>query len=343
MDASKPRILDISVVIPAYNAERYIGDTLKTILSQKPKFKRVIVVDDGSTDATRSVVQGLDDGRITYQFQANQGPGPARNAGVSLADTEYILFVDADDILVPGLTTFLADNMGSGETANGIICFSSIDFDHKSNDVLRSTRHYHWSAPGTYESGRQALYAAMDRSGSGGFPVVLWLFVFRKALLSGDPPLRFLDLIHEDITFVCALFFRCGQPVLVTNEVFYNRRIRQGSITQSRIEARDVPGYLAAAKLWSKEAFEVAYTEREYYFRQAWRFYCQGLRYAALAHLPRSSVRHMIEEWCPEFLATLSLDYLLMRVYRRLATVIIRGRGSRTRRVRQLEDFNRKG
>ena len=95
----------ISVIIPVYNCERTITTCLKSILSQSIKNIEVIVIDDGSTDHTCSIIekQLLTDKRIVLEKQTNQGPSSARNRGIELARGGYISFVDGDDEVYPGM------------------------------------------------------------------------------------------------------------------------------------------------------------------------------------------------------------------------------------------------
>ncbi len=93
----------ISVIVPCYNAERYIAQTLKSLLWQTEQRWECIVVDDGSTDRSRDVVAGFmkEDARLTLISQPNQGPTKARNKGVTHARGSFIQFLDADDLLLP--------------------------------------------------------------------------------------------------------------------------------------------------------------------------------------------------------------------------------------------------
>lgn len=87
----------VSVVIPAYNAEAFIGTALKHALAQTMNALEVIVVDDGSTDATVDVVLAQEDSRIRLLQQPNAGPSAARNRGIKAARGKYVAFLDADD------------------------------------------------------------------------------------------------------------------------------------------------------------------------------------------------------------------------------------------------------
>jgi glycosyltransferase involved in cell wall biosynthesis len=91
-----------SVVIPAYNCERFIGKTIESVLAQTYGAAEIIVIDDGSADETARIVEQYSGRtRISYVRQQNQGPSAARNHGVSLARGDWIAFLDADDIWYP--------------------------------------------------------------------------------------------------------------------------------------------------------------------------------------------------------------------------------------------------
>lgn len=89
----------VSVVIPAYNYGRFIGQALESVQQQTDPPQQVIVVDDGSTDDTAAVVRGFSS--VTYIHQNNAGPGAARNRGVAEATSQCIVFLDADDRFAP--------------------------------------------------------------------------------------------------------------------------------------------------------------------------------------------------------------------------------------------------
>ena len=91
----------VSVVIPAYNCERYLAEALESALGQTYGRVEVLVVDDGSTDGTAAVASSFGN-RVRYFHQANAGIGAARNRGAELAEGELLAFLDADDRWVVG-------------------------------------------------------------------------------------------------------------------------------------------------------------------------------------------------------------------------------------------------
>lgn len=94
----------ISVIIPVYNAGRFIGQAIRSVWAQTRAVREVIVVDDGSTDHTKAELEALvPDAPCPLRIvtQANQGPAAARNLGVSLATGSLLAFLDADDLWLP--------------------------------------------------------------------------------------------------------------------------------------------------------------------------------------------------------------------------------------------------
>jgi glycosyltransferase involved in cell wall biosynthesis len=90
----------VSAIIPAFNAERYIRDAIESVLSQTYLHIECLVVDDGSTDGTRELVESFAE-KVQYVLQENQGVSAARNHGVARATGELIAFLDADDAWLP--------------------------------------------------------------------------------------------------------------------------------------------------------------------------------------------------------------------------------------------------
>ncbi|PJM76389.1 glycosyltransferase family 2 protein [Bifidobacterium felsineum] len=91
----------VSIIIPTYNRESTLKRSINSILNQTYKSFELIIVDDGSTDKTKEVVNSFNDGRIIYLYQQNKGACAARNYGISIARGKYIAFQDSDDEWLP--------------------------------------------------------------------------------------------------------------------------------------------------------------------------------------------------------------------------------------------------
>lgn len=96
----------ISIIMPAYNAEQYIKDSIESVLKQPFPNWELIIVNDGSVDNTEQVVLTFQDTRIKYVKQQNSGVSSARNKGLSMMQGDFFCFLDADDLMTPsGLTS----------------------------------------------------------------------------------------------------------------------------------------------------------------------------------------------------------------------------------------------
>lgn len=94
----------VTVIVICYNLEKYIGDCIRSVVEQTARNLQIVVVDDGSTDASWPIIEGLAaaDPRIVAVRQANSGkPAGARNAGLRVADGEFVCFLDGDDLYEP--------------------------------------------------------------------------------------------------------------------------------------------------------------------------------------------------------------------------------------------------
>ncbi len=91
----------VSILIPAFNAQEWIADTLRSAVAQTWKHKEIIVVDDGSTDQTLTIARQFESSCVRVFTQKNQGAAATRNKAFSLSQGDYIQWLDADDLLAP--------------------------------------------------------------------------------------------------------------------------------------------------------------------------------------------------------------------------------------------------
>ena len=111
---------ELDIIIPAYNAGRYLCECMDSVLGQETRYSfRVLAIDDGSTDATGEMLDGYAarDSRVHVVHQENRGHSGARNAGLEIADAELIMFLDSDDVLFPDAVEQLAGAVLNGDAA----------------------------------------------------------------------------------------------------------------------------------------------------------------------------------------------------------------------------------
>jgi glycosyltransferase involved in cell wall biosynthesis len=102
----------VSCVIPVYNGERYLHETLDSVCAQTHEAVEIIVIDDGSTDGTATAVREYA-AKIRYLRQDNAGPAAARNRGIAAASGEFVAFLDADDLWHPRKLEFQLERFRS--------------------------------------------------------------------------------------------------------------------------------------------------------------------------------------------------------------------------------------
>jgi glycosyltransferase involved in cell wall biosynthesis len=118
----------ISIIVPCYNAAKYLNETLTSILSQDLCDMEVLIIDDGSTDHTKEVIEVIKDERVKYFYQNNKGVSIARNEGLKMAKGSYIIFFDADDLMcenfIAGRLSPLIDGPDFGFSYGKVIKFN---------------------------------------------------------------------------------------------------------------------------------------------------------------------------------------------------------------------------
>lgn len=198
---------DVSVIVPVYNCEKYIGTTLDSIINQDFKNFEVIVIDDGSTDRSLEIInEKLSKSLISHQIihQENSGVSSARNAGISKATGEYLVFIDGDD--------YVTGNHLS-ELYNGKSDFSLVQFIKKDGDRLSTPYHFSREFMSCEDFIKKELNMEM--------PFTFCQLMYKTSIIK-DNGIKFNpDLVYgEDIDFALrALIY--GDEVTISNEATY--------------------------------------------------------------------------------------------------------------------------
>lgn len=205
-----------SIIIPVYNSEKYIRNCLDSILAQTFNDFEVVIIDDGSTDNTFEILENYSkvNSRIQVYHFANAGVSISRRRGISLAQGEYILFVDSDDTISPRLL----------QTINSTIKnFTDIDIIRYQCSLIGDAPYKDHNRYNFIEqlnivlSGIQSLKLW---STTGKKYAVYWLFAFRRTIFSNVlflPDLR----CYEDVALIPLLIATAKQTVTI-NYIGYN-------------------------------------------------------------------------------------------------------------------------
>jgi glycosyltransferase involved in cell wall biosynthesis len=126
----------VSVIIPTYNRSRLVVEAIASVLGQTIRDIELLVVDDGSTDDTRAVVEALNDTRLSYFYKPNGGVSSARNMGLAKAGGEYICFLDSDDLWPENFLSVMLDALASHPDCD--IAYSPRTILYPDNSTVRS-------------------------------------------------------------------------------------------------------------------------------------------------------------------------------------------------------------
>ncbi len=234
----------ISFIIPAYNVERFIKRCLDSIYSIGVESQEVIVVDDGSTDATSEIIESY---RHTHPdmliiSQPNRGLSAARNSGLEKATGEFVWFVDSDDYLEPAASRNLIDSIDSYYDA----------YVFGRNEVRENKKVSLPVIPAeVFESGKAYLRASID---GGWFRTNAWDKIFKMSVIK-ENSLTFKEgLLYEDMLF-CIQFFTFATCIRSLPTYPYDYYLgNNGSITHSvREKDLDVLTFIKLAEEFAQK------------------------------------------------------------------------------------------
>ncbi len=226
-------MLDISVVVPIYNTEKWLENCLDSIIAQKYSFSQIILIDDGSTDESAAICDRYAHRceNVLVKHISNSGAGAARNIGIDMCTSEWVMFVDSDDFISQDFSEVIAKELDA-----------SIDMIMFNAEVLKKdgnqpggidTSFYTRYCPGElFQTGVEYFAQNDDYSHYIAQPC---LAIYRRKLLDNA---AFLEgVIFEDEFFSLVAILNSGSVKVIGNYLYF-RRIRENSVMTSRYEIK---------------------------------------------------------------------------------------------------------
>ena len=227
----------MSVVVPAFNAARWIGETLASVAAQTWTNLEIIVVDDGSVDNTADVVAAFADPRLRFVRQDHHGAAAARNLGILESRGELIQFLDADDVLSPDKIERQAHALQSAPSGSLASCawarFSEIP------DAMRVKAEPVWAIADPAE------WLVNSLAGGGMMQPGAWLTP--RILIDAAGPWNENLSLHDDGEFFCRVLLRAKRNIFVPEVIAYYRDV-DGSLSRRRGRAA-IESALAVCRL----------------------------------------------------------------------------------------------
>lgn len=221
----------ISVIIPVYNVQEYLEQTLQSVITQTYSSLEIILVDDGSTDASGKICDtyATTDARIRVIHKKNSGISGARNCGLDIASGNYTFFLDSDDFLEPNALELLYHNLIASDADISVGAIREVneqgielycDILHLSAPVVVMNEKSFWAYSITKKIGVMATGKLYKR--------FIW------------DTLRFPDgKIHEDDGTIVKVMSQCNS-IVCSDSICMNYRIRSGSIMQTTFSVKNL-------------------------------------------------------------------------------------------------------
>lgn len=227
----------ISVVIPAYNHERFVGAAVQSVLEQTFSDLELIVVNDGSTDKTGDVVQGFSDSRLRYYFQENQDAFNTINRGIEMARGRYIAILNSDDVYTRDRLETLLDACRKGRM---VCAFSDVipidDGDRKFEDPEFGWNVWHRKNRSFYFGCRDLFTAFLK----GNFMVTTSNLFMEAGAAREVGPFCSLRYLH-DYDFIFRMISRFPDQVIYLHDqkLLYYRIHRGNTLGEAAISGRE--------------------------------------------------------------------------------------------------------
>jgi len=221
-----PAEKDLSIILPVYNAEKHLSNCLKSIIEQKTNFNyELIVIDDGSTDRSAELIKEADVRDILFFQTSNSGVGQARNFALNRSRGKYVMFMDADDELLPGAIELL---MSEAIRENACITLGSFYYVY-TNGRPRCQEFHKISA--------SKINVKQDRKNIYHLNAYPWGKVYKRDLFydAGFPNLTFED------TLMWLTTYHRTQKITLLPDAVYNYTIHKNS-ESGRVSAGSVRG-----------------------------------------------------------------------------------------------------
>lgn len=219
-------MIDLSVIIPVYNASRYIAQAIDSVIAQKGVRVELIVVDDGSTDGTMEVLREYGQTVVTYTIE-HSGASVARNFGLKQAHGEYVMFLDADDFIFCDTICGRCVEEARGNSLD-MVMFS---FRYLNNVSGKFVDAYTYHEKLMHGHDADSLFFKMTTSGV--FPASPCFKVIRRKFLQDNDLFFKGRMIAEDVEWYVRLMICAMRFGLVNEAAYVYRKNVPGSATFS--------------------------------------------------------------------------------------------------------------
>jgi len=287
---SQPKV---SIIVPVYNAEKYLKRCINSLTGQTLKDIEIILVDDSSTDSSLEICRKMasEDSRITVIHKVNEGAGYARNAALERVKGEYIGFMDSDDFAKEDMFETLyckAKEYSSDLVMSGVLFVDGNMFS-KEGECIRKTyfeKDTHFDTKDSLKELRMGIVGALpgDKDDSK-YGMSIWKNLFKAEIIKSNN-ITFKserEMLSEDALFMID-YISCIKKATGINEAFYNYCRNEDSISKSYKKDRFEKSLVFVSEV--EKRFKKDITPEEYgiYIDRFWQAMCRVLCSQEIMH-----------------------------------------------------------
>lgn len=251
----------VSIIVPIYNEENNLRKCIESLINQTYKNLEIILINDGSTDNSKEIIDSYKDKRIVAIHKKNTGIGDTRNTGIDKSTGDYIMFVDSDDYIELNCVEILLKNLN----------------ENKSDLVISN---YYLDTPSkTYEMNLKIFNSINIKEDCDllcKINLSPWIKLYKKDLLINNSNRFPINLKYEDVPFVVEAVIRAGKISFVPNYL-YHYVIKKSGETITRDER--IFDIITICAIVEKKLKQINYVNKTNFFVKVLSYYLKNSRY----------------------------------------------------------------
>jgi len=306
---SQPKV---SIIVPVYNAEKYIERCIRSLREQTLEDIEIIIVDDSSTDRSLEICKGIaaEDNRIKVIHKINEGAGLARNAALEIATGEYIGFADSDDHVKKEMFATLyrkAKEYDSDLVMSGVLFVDGNMFSEKGECVRKIyfDKDTHFDTEERLKELRMGIVGALpDDEDDSKYGMSIWKNLFRHEIIKKNN-ITFQSerkMLSEDALFMID-YISCINKATGIDQAFYYYCRNEDSISKSYKKDRFEKSLVFVGEVEKRFENDIAEKNYQIYIDRFWQSFCrvvcaQEIMYAKENKIKYSELRKRLVQVC---------------------------------------------
>lgn len=293
----------VSIIVPVYNAERYLERCINSLRNQTIRDIEIILVDDSSTDSSPEICKRAEasDPRVKVIHKVNEGAGMARNAALEIMTGEYVGFVDSDDYADEEMFEFLcekAQKYNSDLIMSGVLFTDGIMFGKAGERICRNCfdKDTHFVTPESIKELKMGIIGALPGDPDDSkYGMSIWKNLFKSKIIKENNIFFQSErkILSEDALFMLD-YISCIEKATGVKEAFYNYCRNADSISKSYKQDRFEKSLVFVGEVEKRLKKDIEPKNYEIYIDRFWQAMCRVICFQEIMHADDSKMRYSV-------------------------------------------------